>query len=66
MIVKRPFLVRTALAAALFILTPWTFHGDDGLEPNTACSRQRGSCAREIDSVCTLGSSPLWNYYNQS
>ena len=64
---KRRFWTRSALVLALCILTPWTFRGDDGLARNTACSKeQQGSCVREIDAVCTVGSSPLWNHYNRS
>jgi len=62
---KCRFAWRTALAFTLLMFTPWAFHADAGLEPNAACSRQAGAnCVKELDSVCSAGSAPVWNHYN--
>jgi hypothetical protein len=55
---------RSAIVFSLLLLTPVTFSGDRGFEDNLACSREeQPNCKREIDSVCTAGSVPVWNYY---
>jgi len=55
---------RSAIVLSLLVLTPVTFSGDGGFEDNLACSSgKKPNCQREIDSVCTAGSSPVWNYY---
>jgi hypothetical protein len=64
---KKEFTVRTAICFGLLLMTPLAFADSGGLEPNLACSRAKtDNCAREIDSVCTAGSRPTWNYYTKA
>ncbi len=57
---------RAAIVFGLLLLTPVTFSGDGGFEDNLACSAEKkANCVREIDSVCTAGSAPAWNYYTK-
>lgn len=57
---------RSAIVFSLLLLTPVTFSGNGGFEDNLACSSEKkANCYREIDSVCTAGSAPAWNYYNK-
>ena len=57
---------RSAIVFSLLVLTPVTFSGDGGFEDNLACSSEKKpNCYREIDSVCTAGSAPVWNYYTK-
>ncbi|MCL7960309.1 MAG: hypothetical protein M8861_08970 [marine benthic group bacterium] len=57
---------RSAVILGLLVLTPVTFSADGGIQDNQACSREKDpDCIREIDSVCTAGSTPILNYYTK-
>ncbi len=58
---------RTAVVCGLLVLTPVTFSAEEGIQDNQACSKEKqADCVREIDSLCTAGSSPLLNYYTKT
>ena len=50
----------------LLVLTPLTFSPAGGIQDNEVCSREKDpNCLPEIDSVCTVASPPIMNYYTK-
>jgi hypothetical protein len=61
---RTAFITRVAMAFAMLLLTPLAFKAGEGVERNSCSAQADGpTCAREIDSVCTAGSTPVMNWY---
>ena len=59
-------ITRSAVVFGLLVLTPLTFSPAGGIQDNEVCSREKDpDCVREIDSVCTAGSTPVLHYYTK-